>query len=267
MHQSEIRGLWTRERQSALGRGDLVLIHGLGESSLGFERLIASPRLESWSLWAPDLPGYGKTPPDSSCRTLPQQARHLSHWIAELRLRRVVLAGHSMGGVIATLICEERPEWLQAFVNIEGNISPGDCHYSAKAAEFEEEAFCRQGYAQVGSLIMEKGKSDPAHGSYWESYQLCDPALFHLNSRELVELSEKGRLARRMRDIGRTLPVIYLAGYPQGAARETLDELFRLEVPVRMLYPSGHWPFIDRPEEFDTELLRFLDHLEILGAG
>ncbi|HSR53731.1 MAG TPA: alpha/beta hydrolase [Acidobacteriota bacterium] len=267
MNQSRIAGLWTRERQSAHPSGDIVLIHGLGESSLCFERLINTPRLKSWSFWAPDLPGYGQSEADPSCRGLQQQAARLARWIEELRLRRVVLAGHSMGGVVATLLWEEHPRLAQAFVNIEGNISPGDCHYSAQAAAYDKESFVKEGFEALGEKIRAKGQDDPAHLAYFESYQKCDPALLHLNSRELVQLSEDGELAARMRDIGRTRPVIYLAGYPHGAARQSLDELFKLEVPVRMLYPSGHWPFIDRPEDFDIELSRFLATLELTGPA
>ena len=55
-------GMFVRESRPQGVCGTIVYIHGLGESGLCFERLIAEPRLDRWHQLAPDLPGYGKSP-------------------------------------------------------------------------------------------------------------------------------------------------------------------------------------------------------------
>jgi len=58
-------GLYVREREAHQAQppaGALLYIHGLGESGLCFEPLLASPRLATWRQLTIDLPGYGKSP-------------------------------------------------------------------------------------------------------------------------------------------------------------------------------------------------------------
>jgi pimeloyl-ACP methyl ester carboxylesterase len=42
--------------------GTPLWIHGLGESGLCFERVLARPELEAFRHLVPDLPGYGRSP-------------------------------------------------------------------------------------------------------------------------------------------------------------------------------------------------------------
>ena len=45
----------------ACGARTVLWIHGLGESGLCFERLLARPDLADWQHVVADLPGYGRT--------------------------------------------------------------------------------------------------------------------------------------------------------------------------------------------------------------
>jgi pimeloyl-ACP methyl ester carboxylesterase len=86
-----------------------VLIHGLGGSHLNW--LQVAPGLAGLGrVLALDLPGFGWSPRDGRGSGLMDERRILSRFVAELSTGRTVLAGHSMGGVIAILQAVVEPE-------------------------------------------------------------------------------------------------------------------------------------------------------------
>ncbi|MGZ5213852.1 MAG: alpha/beta fold hydrolase [Actinomycetota bacterium] len=99
------------------GPGDttFVLIHGLGGSHLNW--LQVAPGLAGLGrVLALDLPGFGWSPRDGRGSSVMDERRILSRFIAELATGRVVLAGHSMGGVIAILQAAIEPASIAGLV-------------------------------------------------------------------------------------------------------------------------------------------------------
>jgi pimeloyl-ACP methyl ester carboxylesterase len=85
-----------------------VLIHGLGGSHLNW--LQVAPGLAGLGrVLALDLPGFGFSPRDGRGSGLMDERRIVSRFIVELATGRIVLAGHSMGGVIAVLQAAVEP--------------------------------------------------------------------------------------------------------------------------------------------------------------
>src|SRR6185369_6683649 len=112
---------------------ELVWIHGLGEWSLSFDPVARHPALAGFAHVLPDLPGYGRSPwPNGGdvddVDDLARVADRLAAWIGD---RAPALIGHSMGGVLASLVAERIA--VRAVVDVEGNLSMGDCVFSAKA--------------------------------------------------------------------------------------------------------------------------------------
>ena len=90
----------------------MILIHGAGGSSLGWHSLLR--RMPGIKVIAPDLPGHGKS--DGAGRqSINDYACDIYDLIHALKLPRVILAGHSMGGAVAiqtALIAPERVSGL-----------------------------------------------------------------------------------------------------------------------------------------------------------
>jgi len=92
-----------------------VLIHGLGGSHLNWLRV--APGLAGLgSVFALDLPGFGWSPRDGRGSGLMDERRIVSRFIAERGTGRVVVAGHSMGGVIAMLQAAVEPSSVAGLV-------------------------------------------------------------------------------------------------------------------------------------------------------
>ncbi len=253
----EIRdGVFERRSTPAAARGVLLYVHGLGESGLCFEPLLEHPELAGWEQIAPDLPGYGKSDWPRAPLTLAEQAEFLWRRYPPRSGRPAVLLGHSMGGVVGQYLCESRPAEFQGFVNVEGNLSEADCTFSSRAAVLDADEFVAEGFGRLAEQVYHDGVEDPPQRGYYASLRFCDPRAFHANSRELVEASRTGDLARRFS----RLPgdKLYVAGTRDRDANAAPLELLASAGVLEAWADCGHWPFLDQPERFAGRLAQFL---------
>ena len=206
----------------SFGQGKpLLWVHGLGESSLCFEAVIEQPALKAYSHWLLDLPGYGR-----------------SRWAESLPLRetaallepvlnmtgRCTVVGHSMGGVLAVMMAERfGPDRLESIVNVEGNLSLGDCQYSGRVAGCTERDFLQWGRRELLDGLYHQGTVDEAHRGYYASMRLADPRAVYLHSNDLVRLSGSEEIIERIEHL--EVPSHYLAGAPHGVCQRSLELL------------------------------------------
>ncbi len=250
-------GLYLREQDVSDAVGTVVYVHGLGESGLCFEGLLGEPRLGRWQQVAADMPGYGKCPWAARPLGLEEHADHLARWMDWTVDGRAIVVGHSMGGVVATLLAERHPGLVRAFLNVEGNISLGDCHFSSRAAAQSLATFTTSGIGELLEDLYRKGGSDLAIRTYYPSVRMCDPRAYHKNSHELVRASRAEETAKRIARLD--VPTLYLAGLPRGSGERSRELLDEAGVAWRGVGESGHWPFLDQPEAFVDEMVTFLD--------
>ena len=218
---------------------ELVWIHGLGEQSASFDAVAA--RLPGFTHVLPDLPGYGRSAPlDES---LEQTAARITAWIGD---RAPLLACHSMGGVLAQLVAEQLP--VAGVIDIDGNLTRGDCTFSAKAVAFTRADFAAHGFDTLRDEAYKRGIADPALRGYYVAMRMADPHVFHRHATELVALSAAEVLAPRLAAL--RVPVLYIAGVPNGACERSRMLLGKHGVRWVGIEPAGHWPFIDQPDAF-----------------
>lgn len=161
--------------------------------------------------------------------------------------------------MIGTLLCERNPGAIRSFINVEGNLSLDDCTFSSHIDAYTFEDFLAHGFDAFRDTIYERGLSDRAHRLYHASLLMCDPRTIYKNSSELVSLSKGEDLASRLGSL--PLPSCYIRGNPKGTQEYSLGLLRKAEVPLVEISGSGHWPFIDQPDEFAGKLLRILSAL------
>jgi pimeloyl-ACP methyl ester carboxylesterase len=250
-------GMFVREADPGPGApGTLVWVHGLGESGLGFERIVGEGDLAAWRHLVPDLPGYGRSPWISPPPDLPELADRLARWLERDGEAPVILVGHSMGGVIGQMLVERHPERVRALVDVDGNVSEGDCVFSKRVSGQSLEAFVAERFEKLCDAIYHQGVEDLPLRGYYASLRLANPMAFYRNAEELVALSTPETLAGELAAL--PVPKIYVAGYPHGAAARSLELIEAAEVPLRRVQPAGHWPFLDRPDDFARTVAEFL---------
>jgi pimeloyl-ACP methyl ester carboxylesterase len=93
------------------GHGEpVVLLHGFGASADSWNRF-AKPLTKRFRVIAPDLPGWGaSTRLETASYGYPVQVERVHQLLSHLKLGRVHLIGHSMGGFIASAYAARYPD-------------------------------------------------------------------------------------------------------------------------------------------------------------
>jgi len=251
--------VFTREGGDSNAEDTIIYIHGLGESGLCFENLIKHPALQVYHHLVPDLPGYGKSRKSAKTMDLHQEADFLFHWITSQKKKNIILAGHSMGGVVGLFLCCKYPELIKAFINIEGNISIHDCGFSSRVVGYTEDEFYKTGYRVISDSIYVDGARSKSLRDYYVSFRICDPATLYQNSLNLVEFSNTEKGAEQLSRL--PIPVTYILGSPDGTGEYSQKFLKEAGIDIKIIHHAGHWPFIDQEEEFVKAMLSFLKEI------
>ena len=230
---------------------EIVWIHGLGEWSLSFDPVARHPALAGFSHVLPDLPGYGRSPWPTDADDLARSADHLAAWIGD---RTPALIGHSMGGVLASLVAERIA--ARAVVDVEGNLSLGDCVFSAKAVAYALDDFVSHGFAASRAATFEAARTQPALRGYCGALATASPHVFHRHARDLVAISATEARAARLAALA--APVLFIAGVPDGISARSRELLDQHAVRWLGLSPAAHWVFIDQADAFAAAVASFL---------
>ena len=153
------------------GRGPvMVLLHGLGGSHLNWVRL--GPLLaERARVYAPDMAGFGRTPPAGRSTSVFANRRLLDRFLGEVAGTPAILVGNSMGGMISILEAAERPDRVAGLILLSPAIpiAPGvprerqvTISFAAQMVPGIGEAFLRRRLAKLGP-----------EGIIRESFRVC----------------------------------------------------------------------------------------------
>jgi pimeloyl-ACP methyl ester carboxylesterase len=271
------------------GRGSpVVFIHGLGSSGYMEWRFTLEPTAERHRVYAPDLPGYGRTEKPRARYTIPYFARFVERYIENRGLRSVVLVGASLGGRIALEIALEHPRLVRklVLVNTLGlgrpqirmaqmayglvtipRVGEAVMRFTRDALSWASPKMIRRvagRYAGAGS-DLERSMDDVYLGNLREMYAGDDFHNAYLSTvRSLINpralFGGNHDVTARLNEIKVPLQLIWGADDPlfpvaHAARAQALVAHSRLAV----LAGAGHSPQAERPEEFNRVLLDFID--------
>lgn len=96
----------------------LILLHGAIGGAEQLAPLAELLRRDGFDVHLPELPGHGDRPLGGMPFALPTFVEDLGGYVEARGLRRPVLFGHSMGGLVGLLLALERPEHLGAVATL-----------------------------------------------------------------------------------------------------------------------------------------------------
>jgi len=106
-----------RVHQTHGGRGSPVLfIHGLGSSGYMEWRFNLEATADRHRVFAPDLPGFGRSEKPRVRYGIPYFTRFIQHYMEERGLRSAAVVGASLGGRIALELALESPRLVRKLV-------------------------------------------------------------------------------------------------------------------------------------------------------
>lgn len=245
---TSLRGSWgSLYRRDGAG-ARLLVLSGLGCPARPFAEGALERLPGDWDLWLWEAPGAGATPFEGPGQeTLDELTAALADGLdtAAPEGRVWTVVGHSMGGLTGLLLCESRPDLVGAFVNVEGNLGPADCTFTADAVRLDFDEFLATWVPETAGRLARA--DEPGARWYGETLAaLPSPRAYYLHSRSVVEHSSRDDLLERFCGLGR--PVLYVHGARSGDPA-TVAAL-RARCDVTSIPGAGHFPHLDRPDVF-----------------
>ena len=232
------------------GPESFVFVHGLGASKDSFDRCFELEAFREYTVASIDLPGCGESSrPDDFSYTMKDQADIVLKWITSLGLARIILVGHSMGGVICLYLVEALGTQVKAFFNLEGNLVRQDCSFSAKVASTSWEDFQNRGLGEFKESlrVTTQGAGSPGLKNYYRNILRAHPLALYLSSVSLVEESHKGQLDQKFLALSARKCYVFGKMSTNLATKAFLDEH---NIPYFVVPESGHFMMDDQPNLF-----------------
>jgi pimeloyl-ACP methyl ester carboxylesterase len=241
---------WVIHVRATPGGKQLLFLHSLGDTGDVWAGAFSCESLAGQTLIVPTLQaGVLNTVANTPPLHLEEMATEL---IQRLRSTRdpsageLFVVGHSMGGVLATLIAEQWPDAIAGVLNVEGNLTRADCAVVSDAIV----ASARGGLASLerGLPLVADGlhRDGRAPARYSRSLSAADPRIALAAAEDLIRLSTAGRIGRRFAHLG--CPHLYVSGDLVPARSAAL--LRRYGCPWATIRGAGHWVMEDNPSQF-----------------
>ena len=243
---------------SAAGSGPtaLVFVHGgLADRTFfdGELRAFAA----HYRVIAPDLPGHGESGANRTTWGLPQFGADIKAVVDAEKLQRVVIFGNSLGGPVAAEAALLLPGRVIGVVGIDTfqNL------YTELPADYARQ------------------RADAFRTDYAGSLKAMVKALFHSDADPALVAETERRMDKANHDAVCAM-FMSLSGYNQAATARRLSvplraingDLYETDVAaIRKIKPDfkavimkhmGHYPMLERPEEFDRQVQEVVRELE-----
>uniref|UniRef100_A0AAU2UXS9 Alpha/beta hydrolase n=1 Tax=Streptomyces sp. NBC_00003 TaxID=2903608 RepID=A0AAU2UXS9_9ACTN len=248
MRQAEFdgRGSWIRWTESEGEGPALVYVHGLGSMSAVYHAHIAGhPALAGRRQLFVDLPGHGISDrPADFGYTLEDHAGALAAALDAAGVTGAELVAHSMGGAVAVVLADRRPDLVARLVLTEANLDPNPVPTAGSSgiASYTEQEFVHGGGF---SAVLER-----INPLWSATMRLADPLGLHRTAIGLVRGTEP-----TMRELLMKLPVDRT--YLVGGLDDRLPgraELVGSGVRVVTIADAGHNIMFDNPAAFVREV-------------
>lgn len=267
------------------GRGTPVLfIHGLGSSGYIEWRFNLEPASASHRVYAPDLPGFGRSQKPRARYGIPYFTRFIDRYMEQRGLRSAAVVGASLGGRVALELTLKHPKRVNrlVLVNSLGLGRPSlQLTYGLITLPRVGEAFMRVarnalrwapprmirrvagGYVGASS-DLERTMDDEYLGHLREMHSAKGyPDAYLATVRSLVTpaalFGARYDLTKQLHEIHVPVQIVWGADDPLfPVSHATRAHALIRSSRLAVIEGAGHTPQAERPEEFNRVLLNFL---------
>lgn len=221
----------------------LVMLHGLGSAaSAWYPRAAHHPKLRDHRSLLVDFLGYGYSDrPRSYDYSMEAQAETVASLLDHLELTHCTVIGHSMGGSIAILLADSRPDLVSHLIVAEGNLDPGPGFVSGRIVSVSEQVFTTTKYYEFYQQMTDAGFHD-----YAGTVRASDPTCLYRSATSLIA----DRIPTyRERFYRMSMPRTFIFG--EQTLPDPDEHLLREEkIDVRIVPGAGHDMMGDNPDGF-----------------
>jgi len=162
----------------------ILFLHGLGcAGSFDYPEVAGQPELSRHRRILVDLVGSGfSDKPDDFGYSVGDHAACLNDFVRGLKLDRVILYGHSLGGAVALALAARLGPLLERVILSEANLDAGGGTFSRGIAAQEYSEFEARGFE-----ALVRAHRRPSGALWATSLSMCSPRAIHSLSRSAVE--------------------------------------------------------------------------------
>ncbi len=250
-------------------RSPVLCLHGWPQSSYMWRYLLPALASSGRRALAPDLAGFGDSPPDPP-GTLERQVQAVEAFRQRMGLDRVVLVVHDTGGVIGLRWACEHPDAVSGLIISNTGFFP-DIEWVAIAKTMRTPI---QGEALVNSLSREgfstmleeaaSGFDQRAIDEYWKAFSTGASRRGMLELYRSFDLDELAPYHRKLAKLG--VPTLILWGQQDEFLPLDYASRFAREIPgskLVLLEGVRHFLFEDEPKRCAEEVIAFFRQASI----
>jgi 3-oxoadipate enol-lactonase len=239
----------------------VLMLHGIGGGHLSFAPQVETLATAGYRAVAWDMPGYGRSAPIEPY-TFKGLAQSCVALIESLKVRDVVLLGHSMGGMVAQELVARGGARLDGLILACTSASFGSADGAWQARFVAErlapldEGLGMEGMARrlVPGMVADDA-SDDARAEAIDVMARVPESTYRVALRTIAAFNRRADLPRI------AVPTLCLAGDADRTAPPELMQRMAARIPgaeFAVLAGAGHIANLERPEAFDAAVLSFV---------
>lgn len=230
----------------------VVCLHGLQANAELFSDLFNQSFLDNYSLLAISFIGFGdSTKPDDFSYDVADQAEVTKLVLNELGIKQLHLIGHSLGGMVGTLLLEPLRANIMSFANLEGNLVLADCGDSKNVAQYSEADFKKYGYDNLKESIRQSGQKSASYR--YKRLEIIPAKVFYKTSTSIVDWSKSEKLLDLF--VGSQVKRMFMYGSRNAVKADTLVE----SISKVVIDEAGHFMLLDNPQACYAALNDFIE--------
>lgn len=172
----------------------LLFLHGLQSQKEAFYQLQQSLSSSlSFPQLAIDLIGFGHSDkPKDFTYDIADQARIIIQILNALHIIKVHIIGHSLGGMIGTLLLKESPDLVGSLCSMEGNLALADCGESKTVADMSFDHFAEYYFSGLKTELQTSAETSAPFR--YAAVSMIPDFVFYKTAQSIVHWSKHKQL-------------------------------------------------------------------------
>jgi len=246
------------------GRGDttLLFLHGWCIDGTYWKNQLEYFS-KSYSVFAIDLPGFGKSKAERTQWTVEEYANDVTAFMDAMHLKNVVLIGHSMAGEIMLQIALTNNSRIVGMVGVDNFksidlvLSPEQLKKMNDFFPLLEKDFRNAAPLYADLMLFHPTTSTEVKNRVKTDFAKNDPVISY--GTIITQMQYAATDAQRLEQLNYKLYLINSDGFP---TNETgLKNHCKKGFQVETISATGHYPMIEKPDEFNLLLEKVLTEM------
>ena len=246
-----------RFSKTGSGEGKVILLHGFPMHQHVWDEF-KKPLSETFTVYTPDLPGFGKSAILKDDFSLDDVAAVMEGWVKEHQLAGSVIVGHSMGGYVALSMVHRNPALYEGLILFHSTALP-DAEEKKQSRTKVVEFVDQNGVLAFTSNFIEPLFADAKHPAIPLVKSITIEASAEAVKAYTKAMRDRSDRSLVLKNFGK--PVALIGGESdKGIPAESLVQQGELSatIGVHVLEDCAHMGMFEKPAECQAIILPFV---------